>query len=86
MHCHSHPESACLQVRRLHETFHEPFRKAMRQGPLSFSPTLAMARQGSQIADQAAPAATQEAQAASAGAMPMEPVMEDLEDQFDPDL
>jgi hypothetical protein len=31
----------CAQVRRLHETFHEPFRKTLRQSQLDLTPSTA---------------------------------------------
>ena len=78
----------CLQVKRLHETFHEPFKKTMRHGALSFSPTQATPRQAAQQAEQAGPSAGDaHALAASALAMPMESALEDPdEEQYNADL
>ena len=76
----------CLQVKRLHETFHEPFRKAMRQGPLSFSPTQAAARQvaGQQAQQTSQGQDTDPALSAVAAmpaiGMPMESVLEDADE------
>ena len=87
---HHKPEkNECLQVKRLHETFHEPFRKAMRQGPLSFSPTQAAARNLGQQAEQAPQAGADAAAVAAMPAigMPMESALEDAdEDHIDMDL
>ena len=72
------PTLSCLQVKRLHETFHEPFKKTMRLGPLQFSPTQAAAgSQGTQQGSHAAGAAAEGALAASAMAVPMESALED---------
>ncbi len=85
-------ENDYLQVKRLHETFHEPFRKAMRQGPLSFSPTQAAARNLGQQSEQAPQEAGTDAAASAVAAMPaigmpMESALEDAdEDHIDMDL
>ena len=83
MHCKG-PAGCCLQVKRLYETFHEPFKKTMRLGPLQFSPTQAAAEsQGTQQASHAAEGAL----AASAMAVPMESALEDpVEDHIDEGL
>jgi hypothetical protein len=70
-----------LQVKRLHEAFHEPFKKTMRHGALSFSPTQADPRQAGQQAEPAGPSAKDaHVLAASALAMPMESALEDLDE------
>ena len=84
----------CLQVKRLHETFHEPFRKAMRQGPLSFSPTHTPAKQAGQQAQHEGQAPASDAPAAAAAVaampvieMPMEFALEDPgKDEIEQDL
>ena len=75
---------AYLQVKRLYETFHEPFKKTMRLGPLHFSPTQAAAgSQGTEQASHAAGGAAEGVLTASAMVVPMESVMEDPdEDQI----
>ena len=72
-------------MKRLYETFHEPFKKTMRLGPLQFSPTQAAAgSQGAQQASHAVGGAAEGALAASAMAVPMELVLEDPdEDHID---
>ena len=75
-------------MKRLYETFHEPFKKTMRLGPLQFSPTQAAAgSHGTEQVSHAADGAAEGVLAASAIAMPMESVMEDPdEDHIDEGL
>ena len=75
-------------MKRLYETFHEPFKKTMRLGPLQFSPTQAAAgSQGTEQASHAASGVAEGVLTASAMVVPMESVMEDPdEDHIDEGL